>query len=116
MWRHLPVYKLHTNRIKNFSAGFVLRILGARGTEQKRVQQQIMKDHDPAFIRWATGAIVNWRNTIVPKNVIHIHGSADKLLPYRYVKADHTINNGEHVMVMDKAEEVSVLLRLLITA
>jgi pimeloyl-ACP methyl ester carboxylesterase len=114
VWRHFPLYKLHTQRIKNYSAGFVLKILGAKGVEQKKVQQQIMKDHDPAFIRWASGAIVNWNNTIVPTNVVHIHGSADKLLPYRYVKADYTINKGEHVMVLDQAEEVSVLLKMLI--
>ncbi|MDB5248015.1 MAG: alpha/beta hydrolase [Segetibacter sp.] len=115
MWRHFPVYKLHTNKIKNYSAGFVLRILGAKGAEQKKLQQEIMRDHDSAFIRWALNAILNWKNTEVPKNVIHIHGSADKLLPYRYVKADHTINNGEHVMVMDLAEEISVLLKKLLT-
>ena len=50
-----------------------------------------------------------------PKNVIHIHGTADRLLPYRYVKADYIINNGEHVMIMDKGEEVSELLKKLIT-
>lgn len=113
-WRHFPIYKLHNQRIKNYSGGFALRILGAKGVEQKKIQQQIMKDHDAAFIRWASGAIVNWNNTTVPNNVVHIHGSADKLLPYRYVKADYTIKNGEHVMVLDQAEEVSLLLKMLI--
>lgn len=115
MWRYFPVYKFHTNTIKNYSAGFVLSILGAKGVEQKKLQQEIMRDHDSAFIRWAIGAIVSWNNTVVPKNVIHIHGNADKLLPYRYVKADYTINEGEHVMVMDLAEEISALLKRLVT-
>lgn len=114
-WRHFPVYKLHSDKIKNYSGQFVLSILGARGAAQKNVQQQILRDSDPRFIRWAMDAIVNWTNIQVPSNVIHIHGTADKLLPYRYVKANHTIIDGEHLMMMDRAEEVSQLLKQIIS-
>ena len=115
-WRHFPIYKLHSNRIKNSAGGFVLSILGSKGIEQKKLQLQIMKDSDPVFTRWAMDAIVNWKNTVIPKNVIHIHGTADKLLPYRYVKADYPIEGGEHVMVMDRSEELSQLLKQIISA
>ncbi len=114
-WRHVPVYKLHSDKLKSYSGKIVLSILGAKGAEQKKVQQEILKDSDPAFVRWAVHAIVNWNNTIVPKNVIHIHGTADKLLRYKYVKADYAIKNGEHVMIMDHAKEVSELLKQIIT-
>ena len=114
-WRHLPVYKLHSARTKNSAGQFVLSILGTRGVEQRKVQQEILKDSDPLFIRWALHAIVNWNNTVVPKNVIHIHGTGDKLLPCRYVKADYTVNGGEHVMIMDHAREVSAILKKVIT-
>jgi len=115
-WRHLPVYKLHTQKMQQYTGSFVLNMLGARGPEQKKVQQQILKEGDAAFTRWAMHAIVNWKNVDVPKNVIHIHGTADVLLPYRYIKADHTIKKGAHVMIMDLADEVSALLKKLITA
>src|SRR5215210_2069013 len=114
-WRHFPIYKFHSDRTKNYAGQFVLSILGTKGEEQKKIQQQIMKDSDPLFTRWAIHAILHWNNTVIPKNVIHIHGTADRLLPYRYVKADHVINNGEHVMIMDKAAEISELLKRLIT-
>lgn len=114
-WRHLPIYRFHSGRTKNYTGKFVLSILGTKGAEQRKVQQQILSDSNPVFTRWAINAILNWNNTVIPKNVIHIHGTADKLLPYRYVKADHIINTGEHVMIMDKAEEISALLKKLIT-
>lgn len=114
-WRHVPIYKFHSDKIKNSAGRFVLNILGAKGLEQKKLQLEIMKDSDSAFTRWAMHAIVNWNNTVVPRNVIHIHGTTDKLLPYRYVKADYAITNGEHVMVMDRAEELSLLLKQIIT-
>lgn len=113
-WRKLPVYKYVSNNSMKLSGGIVLRILGARGKQQQQLQQEIIKSSNPSFTRWAMDAIVRWRNEIVPGNVTHIHGIADKLLPYRYVKANHTIIDGEHVMVMDRAPELSELLRQLI--
>lgn len=113
-WRYFPVYKLHSAKTKKYAGQFVLSILGTKGVEQRKVQQEILKDTDPLFIRWAIHAIVNWKNTAIPKNVIHIHGTADRLLPYRYVKADHAIDKGEHVMIMDHANELSELLKKLI--
>jgi pimeloyl-ACP methyl ester carboxylesterase len=113
-WRHVPIYKLHSQKVKNYSGNFVLSILGSKGEAQKKLQREILKDSNPAFTRWAMDAIVNWPNTIVPENITHIHGTADKLLPYRYVKADYAIEGGEHVMIMDMAAEVSALLKKLI--
>ncbi len=110
-WRFLPLYKLHSNRIKKLSAMVPSAILGVKGTEQKKIQRQILNDSDPAFTRWAIGAILNWKNITVPKNLTHIHGTADNLLPYKYVHPHHTIHGGAHIMIMDKAREVSDLLR-----
>jgi hypothetical protein len=105
---------LHGQKIKNHSGKFVLSILGTQGEEQKKVQREILRDSDTYFTRWAVHAILTWRNTTVPENVIHIHGSADRLLPYKYVKAHYTIDKGEHVMIMDNAKEISELLKKLI--
>ncbi|HEX8462843.1 MAG TPA: alpha/beta hydrolase [Segetibacter sp.] len=114
-WRHVPIYKLHSQKVKKYSGDFVLSILGSKGEAQKKLQQQILTDSDPIFTKWAMDAIVNWKNAIIPKNVTHIHGDADKVLPYRYVKADYTIRNGEHVMIMDMSEKVSALLKNIIS-
>ncbi len=114
-WRRVPVYNyLVSDRLRS-SGTIILRILGAKGAEQKKLQREIIQSSNPAFTRWAMDAIVKWDNTEVPKNVVHIHGVADRLLPYRYVKADHIINAGEHVMIMDKADEISALLKRLIS-
>ncbi|HLG40958.1 MAG TPA: hypothetical protein VI461_14860, partial [Chitinophagaceae bacterium] len=59
-------------------------------------------------------AIMHWKNKEIPRNVIHIHGTGDILLPYRKVKAHYSIKKGNHVMVMDSHAEVSALLKKLI--
>lgn len=114
-WRHFPIYKLHSHKIKNAAFPFILKIIGTKGKQQTVLQKQILHDSQPSFTRWAMNAIVNWTNTLVPTNITHIHGTADKLLPFRYVKADIVIPNGEHVLLMDEHEQVSDILKKLIT-
>jgi pimeloyl-ACP methyl ester carboxylesterase len=113
MWKNFPVYNyLPSGKMKS-SGRLILKILGAKGAEQRELQHEIIQSSNPDFTKWAMHAIVTWDNVVVPPNVIHIHGNADRLLPYKYVKSHHTIPNGEHVMVMDKAAEVSALLKKL---
>jgi pimeloyl-ACP methyl ester carboxylesterase len=112
--KYVPAYKWTSGKFnKKFNQTFSW-FLGVKGEEQRKVRQALIRDSDPIFTKWAIEAILHWDNTVVPKNLIHIHGTADKLLPYRYVKADYTIQDGEHLMVMDKAEELSSLLKQLI--
>jgi len=75
----------------------------------------IITENNADFTRWALDSILNWKNTTVPPNVIHVHGSSDNLLPYKYLKADHVIEGGTHLMAMDKAKEVSMLLKKIIS-
>jgi pimeloyl-ACP methyl ester carboxylesterase len=112
--RYLPLYKWGP---AGFARKFALRfssVLGGTTAAEKKLLHEIILDSDLSFVRWAISAIMNWRNHTTPDNIIHIHGSADKLLPLRYVKADHVVDGGTHVMTLDKKEEISRLLKELI--
>ena len=89
-------------------------ILGAKRKEQKALLHKIISDADIPFTRWAIHSILNWKNEEIPDNLIHIHGTADRLLPYSRVKATYTIEKGTHVLPMDQHIELSTLLRQLI--
>ena len=86
------------------------RFMGAGNKEMKAIVYSYVNNIDPKFIRWSLNIIVNWPHTERLLNLIHIHGSRDHLLPNRYVKADHVVQNGGHLMVMNKAEEVNKIL------
>lgn len=114
MWRHFPVYKWVPEKVVKLTRGITKRLVGLKGEEQRKLFAQILEETDHKFTVWAIDAILAWNNTTIPPNVIHIHGSRDTLLPSRYVKADYIIKGGRHIMIMDYAEEISVLLRRLI--
>lgn len=113
--KYIPLYKWVPAKIVKATGRVAKRFVGPKGIEEKKVFAQILNESNPDFTTWATGAILNWTNTEVPDNVIHIHGDADHLLPYKRVKCNHTIKGGSHLMIMDKAKELSLLLRQIIT-
>ena len=112
--KYFPFYKWMPGKMMKRSAHLIKWIFGKNGKEQKRVYLEIVRDTDTDFVKWAITSILNWKNEEVPKNLVHMHGTADRLLPHRLVKADHLIKGGNHVMPMDSHEEVSALLRELI--
>ena len=112
--KYFPVYKWVPDFFYTYYSFITLWFLGAKGKEERKVLRKIIANTDIYFTKWAIGAIMNWDNETVPSNITHIHGTADKLLPYMFVKSNYTINAGEHLMIMDKATEISALLKRII--
>lgn len=54
--------------------------------------------------------IATWDRREEPKNVIHIHGTNDKLLWHRYVKSNYSIQQGSHAMIVFRAEEINKII------
>lgn len=118
-YKELPWYfklagKLGIHRIISPSlykqATIMNRFMGTGNKEMKSIVYSYVNNIDPAFVRWSLNVIVHWAHTERLSDLIHIHGSNDHLLPNKYVKADYTIQNGGHLMVMNKAEEVNIIL------
>jgi pimeloyl-ACP methyl ester carboxylesterase len=61
---------------------------------------------DTGFLAWAMAALMKWDNDFSPDNTFHIHGSADRVLPLRYVKADVVIENGGHFIIFTHGREI----------
>ncbi|OFY90429.1 MAG: hypothetical protein A3K10_02120 [Bacteroidetes bacterium RIFCSPLOWO2_12_FULL_31_6] len=71
-----------------------------------------MLDEAPEnYFNGAVHCVVKWRNKIRPENLIHIHGTSDRVLPKRkVVGCDYTIKGGTHFMIINKGEEISEII------
>jgi pimeloyl-ACP methyl ester carboxylesterase len=93
------------------SYGPIVWFLGAITNEQRdRLKKVIDKSLFYRFDKWAMNQVVHWRNETIPQNIVHIHGAKDKMLPLRFVKADHVINNGTHLMVLTQGKKIAEVL------
>jgi pimeloyl-ACP methyl ester carboxylesterase len=85
-------------------------LMSPRSQQEKTMISEYVKKTDPGFIRWSLDAILNWTNHERYPAAIHVHGGKDHLLPCRFVKADHVIPDGGHLMVLNKSNELNQLL------
>ena len=84
-------------------------LFGVTSESDKKLLKAILDDADNDFSNWAIDKIITWNNDIALNNVIHIHGTADRMLPFKH--ANYTIANGGHFMVVNKAAEISSIVR-----
>jgi len=85
-------------------------IFGAHTMEDKELLKPMIENTDMDFLKWAMVKVSAWKNGFDPGNITHIHGSADRVLPYRNVKCDYTIQEGSHMMVLNRSKEVNGIL------
>lgn len=111
--KYLPLYKWLPTVLIRISYRFKW-LFGVNDKRHTQLLANILAGVDPYFLKWAIGAILDWKGKTIPQNVKHIHGTADKLLPFRYVKADFMIEGGTHLMSINKPRELSSLLKQLL--
>jgi pimeloyl-ACP methyl ester carboxylesterase len=85
-------------------------LFGAKTREEKKMLKDVLKHTNGKLVTWALKAIMQWNNSKVPGNIVHIHGTNDKILPGKFVKADYWIEDGSHIMIYNRAEEVSNII------
>ncbi len=83
--------------------------------EDKKIIIKMIHETDASFIRWGIHAVLTWQNTELPKSLYHIHGTNDKMFPYSLVSATHTINNGDHIIVVSKPDEVNTYIHKILS-
>jgi pimeloyl-ACP methyl ester carboxylesterase len=106
----LGIHKLLPISLMKRSNVFTNYFFGVKLTSDKQLLKQILIDTDPDFLKWAIDKIINWKNQTYPRELIHIHGTSDRILPYCLVSADIKIKSGGHLMTLNKALELNNVL------
>jgi hypothetical protein len=61
------------------------------------------------------GAALHWDNQIIPPNVYHITGDHDLIFNHKKIKNATLIKGGTHIMIFDRAREISDELTRILT-
>ena len=59
---------------------------------------------DENYLKWAIKEMVNWKQSIPLKNVIHIHGTYDLVFPVLNLKNYIPVERGDHTMILKRAD------------
>jgi pimeloyl-ACP methyl ester carboxylesterase len=121
---HLPVYYRWMQRIRlqklvpvsAIKTGvFLRRYFTTESREDKKMLRQMIRDADPGLIRWSLNAVLAWEQADPPREIVHIHGTKDIVLPMRYTSPTHIIEGGSHLMIFDRAQDINAILAEILT-
>lgn len=88
---------------------------GMNSKAEREMLKGILHDTDSTFLKWAMDAIFNWKNEIIIDKLVHFHGDNDRILPITNIKnVDFMIPNGGHLMVFNRADEITDALEKII--
>jgi len=84
---------------------------GAKSAAEISLIRSIINETDPHFASCAIKALMEWKTTTPPPpGIVHIHGTADRILPPDLIKPSYWIEGGEHIMIYNRADEISKLI------
>ncbi|MEO6149849.1 MAG: alpha/beta hydrolase, partial [Mucilaginibacter sp.] len=85
IFRGIPVQKIIPGKLFT-SMGFMVKpMFGHMSTEDAELFIDMLENTSPFFAKWAMGAILNWKNSVIPANLYHITGDKDLLFPYKNI-------------------------------
>ncbi|MDO6744802.1 alpha/beta hydrolase [Tenacibaculum soleae] len=65
---------------------------------------------DPNYLQWAIYNVLHWQQNKVLANIVHVHGKKDEVFPIKHIKNSIDIENGTHIMILNKAKKISKIL------
>ncbi len=106
----LPLHKISPPALQKNTMLHMKWLFGLKTKPARKIYEDLIRNSDTAFNAWAIESILGWKNEVIPPNIYHIHGTADKVLPISRVKPDLIVENGGHLMVLEQPALISDLL------
>ena len=106
----LKLHKIVPLRSTKLTQPFQNRMLGVETEEEKTLVASFRKKVDLPYTNWAVNQALNWKNEWTHPEIYHIHGTKDNMFPIRNIKAEYIIKNAGHLMIMNRAAEVSTCI------
>ena len=92
-------------------------VFGVTQKEDQQILDAIYNDTSSNYLRWALHVICNWQNDMVswnfiptPENLIHIHGTNDRILYYSNIKNAIPIPNGGHLLPLTETQKLEEII------
>ena len=110
----LLLYKFFTKEITIKTIKFWGKSHGFENESEKDLFKSMVGKQTNYYLQWALKELSSWHEPkiLTETDIIHIHGTKDKTLPYKLVESpDFTIEKGSHICVFKKAEKISELIK-----
>lgn len=105
------VYRLFPAKILKWSNALTADYyFSTTSKTESKLLHQIIKETDNRFMLLAIDRLMTWKNPNPQTDIIHIHGTADRIFPLSPIKSCIKIQGGGHFMVVNKSVELSKII------
>jgi pimeloyl-ACP methyl ester carboxylesterase len=104
LYKLLPTGRI--SRIDDFSR-FSIHQSFRKKTE---LYNRYMSVRDEKYLNWAIETILHWKGNGNTNDVLHIHGTADEIFPFKHIGNCIPVEGGTHAMIITKARKISEII------
>ena len=103
-------YKLFPTKAILSLENFAKYAFGDFAKKRVELYRKYLSMRDETYLPWAVYNVLHWQQDTLLPNVVHIHGNADGVFPIKHIKNCIVIEGGTHVMILNKAKQISKIL------
>jgi len=108
--KNTKAYKLFPTKIieniEQYEALFFTDYLKKRN----ELYKMYLSVRDASYLQWAIYNVLHWNQEEIIENIVHIHGNKDEIFPVKTIHNYIEVNNGTHVMILEKAKTIAKLI------
>ena len=108
--RIVPVYKLIPAKVLQICANIVHPLYERDRMVYRDTFSSMLLLKNAQYFKRTSIMMFKWARKSNSKEIIHIHGTKDHIIPIRNINPDYIVNGGSHTMTLTKAKEVNLIL------
>lgn len=108
--RYFPLHKITPGAVMKRGALMLQPLVEPDRKTYKNTFKAMLKSKKPVYYKRTVNMIVNWMRDEVQPEIIHIHGTQDRTIPFKNVKPDYTVEEGSHMMTLTRGIYISELI------
>ncbi|WP_298311650.1 alpha/beta hydrolase [uncultured Aquimarina sp.] len=101
--RKTKAYKLMPTSLVSKIDNWEKLAFGDFAKKRAAMYQKYLSVNDKTYLDWAIENIVCWDQEESIEGIVHIHGDKDIVFPISHIKDCITVENGTHVMIINRA-------------
>ena len=100
--KYTKVHKLLPTGLINNVELLAKYAFGETVNKRLALYEKYLSIRDKYYIDWSIDQIVNWKQEKAIQGIVHIHGTKDPVFPFSYIKDCISIENGTHIIIINK--------------
>ena len=100
-------YKLLPVKWLNDFESLISFVLGPKVKRRVELYRKYLSVRDENYLNWSIREMIEWKQSVPIKNIIHIHGSKDLILPPIFLKDYIELPLGDHAMILKRADWIN---------